>query len=199
VFLPDSGRVEVGDTLRPSARALNGRGDSVAAQIYWSSLDTAIVPVVDSGTGATFAKAAGTGRLQARTGALRSNPQTIVVLVRLDSASAAGPIRDTITVSAPDSLSDSLAVKAWTGGATGAGAGGRTVAYAATIYPPGATIVTFVPKANVQTDAGGIAVARLRLETGPLPDSVVVTATLRRPNGTDVPGSPVRFVVEFQP
>ena len=199
MFLPDSGRLEVGDTLRPSARALNGRGDSVAAQIYWSSLDSGVVPVVDSVTGATFAKAAGTGRLKARTGALRSNPQTVVVLVRLDSASAAGPTGDTITVSAPDSLSDSLVVKAWTGGATGVGASGRTVVYAAAIYPPGATIVTFVPRANVQTDAGGIAVARLRFEAGPLPDSVVVSATLRRPNGSDVPGSPVRFVVEFQP
>lgn len=181
--------------LHPAARALNGRGDSVAAQIFWSSLDTAIVSVVDSTTGVTLAKAVGTGRLQARFGGLHSNPENVAVLVRLDSASAAG---DTIIVST-DSLSDSLAVKAWTGGATGAGAGGRTVVYAAAIYPPGATIVTFVPRASVQTDAGGIAVARLRLETGPLPDSVVVTATLRRPNGIDVPGSPVRFVVEFQP
>jgi hypothetical protein len=196
VFLPDSGRVEVTDTLRPSARALNGRGDSVAAQVYWSSLDTAIVVVVDSGTGDTFAKAVGTGRLQARVGSLRSNPQNVFILARLDSASAAGPIRDTVTVSAPGSLSDSLAVKAWTGTS---GAAGRPVAYAAAIYPPGATTVTFVPREAVPTDAGGTAVARLQLVQGPLPDSVVVTAAIRRPNGTDVPGSPVSFVVEFRP
>ena len=56
MFLPDSGRAEVGDTIHPGARALNGRGDSVAgAQIYWSSLDTGIVAVVDSTTGVTFA------------------------------------------------------------------------------------------------------------------------------------------------
>jgi hypothetical protein len=164
--------------------------------VYWSSLDTAIVPVVDSVTGVTFAKAAGSGRLQARVGGLRSNPQSVVVLVRLDSASAAGPIRDTITVSAPDSLSDSLDVKAWTGAA---GAGSRTVAYTATIYPPSGTTVTFVPKPIVQTDAGGTAVARLRFDAGPRPDSVVVTAAVRRPNGTQVPGSPVTFVVEFRP
>lgn len=196
MFLPDSGRAEVGDTLRPHARALNGRGDSVAAQIYWSSLDTAIVAVGDSGTGTTFAKAVGTGRLQARVGSLRSNPQNIAVLLRLDLASAAGPTRDTITVSAPDSLSDSLAVKAWAGTS---GAPGRPVVYGAAIYPAGATIVTFVPRETVQTDAGGIAVARLRLVEGPVPDSVVVTAAVRRPNGTDVPGSPVSFVVEFRP
>jgi hypothetical protein len=164
----------------------------VAAQIYWSSLDTAITPVVDSGTGVTFAKAAGTGRLQARAGNLRSNPENVLVFVRLDSASAAG---DTISVSA-DSLSDSLAVMAWAGTS---GAPGRPVVYTAAIYPPGATTVTFVPQASVQTNAGGTAVAQLRFATGPVPDSVVVTARVRRPNGTDVPGSPVRFVVEFQP
>ena len=196
MFFPDSGRLEVGDTLRPVARALNGHGDSVPAQVYWTSLDTAIVAVADSATGATFAKAVGIGRLQARFGGLRSNPQNVFVLLRLDSASAAGPTRDTIIVSAPDSLSDSLLVKAWAGTS---GAPGRPVVYTLAIYPAGDTTVTLLPKATVQTDANGIAFARLRLDRGPLLDSVVVTAAVRRPNGTDVPGSPVSFVVEFRP
>ena len=196
MFFPDSGRLEVGDSLHPSARALNGRGDTVPAQVFWTSLDTTIVAVADSATGATFAKAVGTGRLQARFGGLRSNPQNVFVLVRLDSASAAGAIRDTITVSAPDSLSDSLVVKAWAGTS---GAPGRPVVYTAAIYPPGDSTVKFVPKASVASDAAGIAVARLQFVKAPRPDSVVVTAAVRRPNGTDVPGSPVRFVVEFRP
>lgn len=79
IVLPDSGKIDVGDTLRPSARALNGRGDSVAAQIFWASLDTAIIVVVDSTDGRTYGRAPGTGRLQARTGALRSNPQGVIV------------------------------------------------------------------------------------------------------------------------
>lgn len=79
ITLPDSGTVVVGDTLHPSARALNGRGDSVPAVIFWSSLDTAIIAVLDSTDGRTLGKAAGTGRLQARTGALRSNPQSVIV------------------------------------------------------------------------------------------------------------------------
>ncbi len=184
--------MEVGDTLHPTARALNGRGDSVAAEIFWSSLDTAIVVVVDSATGATRGKAVGPGRVQARFGSLRSNPQNLAVLVRVDSASAAG---DTIIVSA-DSLSDSLVVKAWAGAS---GAAGRTVVYGTTIYPAGATNVTLVPTGTAQTDATGIVARQLRLNAGPLPDSVVVTAAVRRPNGSNVPGSPVRFVVEFQP
>lgn len=79
IALPDSGVITVGDTLHPSARALNGRGDSVQAEIFWSSLDTAIIAVLDSADGRTLGKAAGTGRLQARTGALRSNPQSVIV------------------------------------------------------------------------------------------------------------------------
>jgi hypothetical protein len=194
VFLPDSGRVEVGDTLRPGARALNGRGDSVAAPISWSSLDTAIVAVVDSAAGVTFARAVGTGRLQARVGGLRSNPQSVVVALRLDSASAAGP--DRVTVTAPDSVSDSLVVKAWVGTS---GSAGRRVMYAAAIYPPGGTTLTFVPGSTVVTNGAGIAAAQVRLVAGTRPDSVLVTATLRRLDGTLVPGTPVTFVVEFRP
>jgi len=195
IVLPDSGRVEVTDTLRPRGRALNGRGDSVAAAIVWASLDPTLIIVVDSTTGVAYAQGIGTGRLQARVGGLRSNPQNVFVLVRLDSTGAAGPIRDTVTVSAPDSLSDSLAVKAWAGTS---GAASRPVVFAAAIYPAAATTVTFVPRDTLQTDVGGIAAARLRLVAGPRPDSVVVTAAARRPNGTAVPG-PVKFVVEFRP
>jgi hypothetical protein len=81
IVLPDSGRMVVGDHLFPGARALNGRGDSVAAEIFWSSLDTAVIAVLDSATGETLGKTAGTGRLQARTGPLRSNPQSVIVRV----------------------------------------------------------------------------------------------------------------------
>lgn len=198
VVLPDSGRMELGDTLHPGARALDGRGDSVAAQVYWSSLDTAIVTVPDSATGVTLAKAVGTGRLQARFGGLRSNPENVIVLAHLDSASVAAPLRDTVTASAPDSLSDSLLVKAWVGTS---GAPGRSVEYTMAIYPPADSSVTLLPKAPVQTDATGIAFKRVGVKPGggPRPDSVVVTARVRRPNGSDVPGSPMTFVVEFRP
>jgi len=202
VFFPDSGRLEIGDTLHPSARALNGHGDSVAAQVFWTSLDTGIVAVVDSGSGVTFAKAAGTGRLQARFGGLHSNPENVFVFVRLDSASVAGATRDTVVVTPPDtatkadSLSDSLAVKAWAGAG---GAPSRPVVYSADVYPPSDTTVTLVPKGTVLTNANGIAVVQVRLHKAPVPDSVVVTAVVRRPNGSEVPGSPVRFVVEFRP
>ncbi len=196
VFLPDSGRIEVGDTLQPAARALNGRGDPVTGPIYWNSLDTGLV-VLDSASGLSYGRAVGTARLQARAPGLRSNPENVFVLARLDSASAAGPIRDTVTLSAPDSVSGDLVVKAWAGTS---GAPGRPVVYAAAaIYPAGATTVKFVPRDTLQTSASGTTAAQLRFLTGPRPDSVVVTAAVRRPNGTPVPGSPVTFVVEFRP
>jgi len=37
------------------------------------------------------------------------------------------------------------------------------------------------------------------LIAGPLPDSVLVTASAHRAVGTPVPGSPVTFVVRFLP
>ncbi|HXF96756.1 MAG TPA: hypothetical protein VNI61_11715, partial [Gemmatimonadales bacterium] len=113
VTVPDSGFLEAGDTLYPRARPLNGRGDSVPAPVVWGSLDTAIVAVVDSESGATWGKAPGAGRIQARVGRLRSNPILLVVQPPLDSIGAAGALRDTVFVSGPprDTLSDSLAVR----------------------------------------------------------------------------------------
>src|SRR6266550_1813647 len=80
IVLPDSGRVEVTDPFRPRARALNGIGDSVQAELSWASLDTAVLAVLDSTTGVSISKTIGSARLQARTGNLFSNPQTVTVL-----------------------------------------------------------------------------------------------------------------------
>ena len=187
---PDSGRIDVGDTLHPRARALNGRGDSVAATITWASLDTILA--VDSATGASVGLAIGTARLQARVGGLRSNPENVFVLPPLDTAYAVGDTRDTVTVSTPDSLSDSLVVQV---GAPAQGTNplaGRRVVYAATIYASGVSTVTFVPRDTVKTTTAGRAAAQLRYAAGTRPDSVVVTATVR-----NLP--PIQFVVEYRP
>jgi hypothetical protein len=201
VVVPDSGAVEIGDTLRPGARALNGRGDSVAAAIAWAAFDTAIAAVVDSTTGATLGKTRGVARIQARVGALRSSPLTIRVQTPADSVRAGGDTRDTVTLSAPDSLSDSLIVRAFATPVDGANLLGRRVAFAWTVYPAGATGVTLVPRDTVLTGVSGLAVARLRATSGagPTPDSVVVTATARRADGQTIPGAPITFVVEFRP
>jgi len=197
ILLPDSGHIELGDTLRPLGRALNSRGDSIAAQIFWASLDTATIVVLDSTQGVTVGKVVGNGRVQARVGPLRSNPQTVVVAARLDSVRAAGLVRDTVTVSTPDSLSDTLFVRVFA--VDSEPPAGRQVVYALTTYPASGPTVRFVRGGTVTTDGTGLAFEQLRLSPGTLPDSVVVTATVERFTGTNIPGSPVTFVVAFRP
>jgi hypothetical protein len=193
MVFPDSGRIDVNDTLRPHARALNGRGDSVAATVIWASLDTAIMRVIDSTTGVAVAESVGTARLQARAGTLRSNPQNVFVLPPLDSARADSVTRDTVVVSAPDSLSDSLVVRVFAAPEGTNPLASRRVVYAIdSIYSSGVTTVTFVPRDTVKTNVAGKAAARVQFLGGTVPDSIVVFATV---------GSfpPIRFVVEFRP
>ena len=192
IVLPDSGRVELTDTFRPHGWALNGLGDSVQAQLSWSSLDTALA-VLDSATGVSIAKAVGSARLQAHTGNLFSNPQTVTIKERLDSLRAAGARRDTVFVSA-DSLSDSLSVQAYAFGGTPLG---RRVVYGFATFPDSGPVVTLVPNDTVATNSAGVAVTRVRFDGGTVPDSVVVTATLRHVNGALLPDT-VKFVVEFR-
>jgi len=196
IVLPDSGRVEVTDTFRPRARALNGIGDSVQAELSWASLDTAVLAVLDSTTGVSISKTIGSARLEARTGNLFSNPQTVTVLTRLDSIRVLGAARN--TVFAADSLSDSLQVQAFALG--GAIPASRRVVFTKTTFPASDSMVTLVPKDTVFTNPStGVAVVQVRLGTGPVPDSVVVTATMQHVNRTPVQGSPLTFVVEFRP
>ena len=213
VTLPDSGIVERGDTMIPRARALNGRGDSVATTVYWSALDTLIVQVLDTTTGATLGKKPGSvsGRIQARAGSLRSNPLSVAVRPQADTLFASGTGRDTVTASASaDSLSDSLkvqiqdlyvlsdTVRACSKGITPVNLAARPVTFQIT-YPTGGSGFTLVPQDSVLSGSGGIAVVRVRLVNRTLPDSAVVTATAVRANGLPVPGSGVTFVVEFVP
>jgi len=197
--LPDSGRVEMTDTFRPHARALNGFGDSVAAVVVWTSLDTAFIQVLDSLTGVTEPKSVGTGRLLVRTGRLFSNPQTVFVLARLDSMAAASPTRDTLDVTPDttvDSLSDPLTIETI---ALGGAASGRRVIFALTTYPAGGPVATLLPRDTVTTDQTGRAGVQVLVHPGSLPDSVVVTASMTRFDGSTLPGSPVIFVLEFLP
>ena len=203
IILPDSGRVELTDTFHPRAVALNAVGDSVQADIFWASLDTAALQVLDSSTGISLAKAITQARLQARTGRLLSNPQSITILARLDSIRAASGTRDTVFVTpvppdtAADSLSDPLTVQAYALG--GVVPANRRVVFRLTTFPDSGRVVTFVPKDTVFTDGSGVAAVRVRLRPGLLPDSVVVQATMLHVNRDTVPGSPVTFVVEFKP
>lgn len=193
VILPDSGRVEVSETFRPRAIALNAVGDSVLADVFWDSFDSTL-KVVDSTTGVSLGAFVGSARLQARTGNLRSNANlpNVAVLARLDSMAADSVTRDTLI----DSVSNPLRIKTF---GFGGFASGRRVIYSFTTYPASGPVVTLVPRDTVTTGGDGKASVQVRLRPGPIPDSVVVTATMRKFHGDSLPGSPVTFVVEFKP
>jgi hypothetical protein len=215
VAAPDS--LEEYDSVTPRARLLDGHGDSVAATIVWSlpdSADTVALKLIDATTGRITVNHTGlTGRLLARAGSFVGNPVSIRTLAAADTLFAARPVRDSVSVTAADSLSDSLqveladTVKSSTGGdSLTVPLGGRPVVYTITYSGTGGSVGlvtsdttrTGVTTDTVATASSGIAFVKVRLR-GPLPDSVVVTASARRAVGTPVPGSPVTFVVRFRP
>lgn len=201
VSLPDSGVVEEGDTIVPNVRALNGVGDSVAADIVWATPDTGNLTVLDSATGATLAVRPPQGRLQARVGSLRSNLLTVTVRPQADTIFATGAQRDTVAAgTSADSLSAPLTVRLQdlTTGAAPADLTNRPVLFTLA-YPTDAGAFRLEPGDTVLTAAGGVASVRVRLLSRPLPDSAVVDARAVRANGQPVPGSPITFVVEYVP
>lgn len=170
---------------------MNGRGDSTAATLVWSALDTTI-RVVDSTTGAAVGVFAGPGRLVARAGALSSNPAVVNVLGTLDSIAAFGRTVDTVTVSKPDSLSDTLKIQAFS---VGTPSPHRRIVLSID-FPPGGTDITLVPGDTIVTGPQGTASFQVRL-TGVRPDSATITASATY-RGAAVPGSP-HYVVVFLP
>jgi len=158
----------------------------------WTALDTTI-QVVDSLSGAAVGVSPGPGRLVASLGALRSNPAVVNVLGTLDSIVAVGRTLDTVTVSKPDSLSDSLTIEAFSGGIASAH---RRIGLSID-FPPGGTGITLVPGDTIVTGPQGIAAFFVQL-TGVRPDSAVISATATY-QGVPVTGSPTRYVVVFQP
>ena len=218
VSAPDS--LEEYDTLTPHARVLDGRGDSVAATIVWATGDTTpILTLLDSLTGRAVVNRIGqTGRLLARADGLISNAVSIRTLAAADTLFTQGATVHTVSL-AVDSVSDSLQVEvadtiesASGGDSLTVGLAGRPVVYSITNPPsPGpVTLVThdsvhsLVTTDTVVTGTSGIAFVKVRLLGPSVPDSVVVTATARRAKqgravGDTVRGSPVTFVVRFQP
>lgn len=206
-FVPDSSRMEVGDTLLPTAHALNGRGDSVGATLYWDDLDTGIVLIVDSVTGATRGLRPGTAQIQARAGNLRSDPIPLTVLATADTIFADSTTTDSVSVSTkPDSLSDFLRVQVQTFPDSGPpqALSGRRVVFQL-LYPLDTAAMVLFPRDSAGTidtaltDFNGLATIQARLKNRTLPDSAIIQATAARLHGQTVHGAPITFVVRFYP
>ncbi len=206
--------VEMGDTLRLTARAINASGEVVPeVVIIWAVLD------VDSGqlgftldsAGLVTGVSPGTGRVQARIESLRSDPITIEVTAIPDSAEAAGAIR--LVVPAGIDQSDALMVLVLesTSGPS-LPIANKSVRFALVDPAPGTaaaeglfllasdTVPGLDPHETVAvTGATGVATATVnRVAAATVPDSAAVEATALTDRGDVVAGSPIRFTVVFE-
>ncbi len=213
---PTAPVVEVGDTIRLTARALDAAGDTVpGATVTWAILELDTVPVgfsIDTATGLVSGLSPGSGRVVATVENLQTNPITVTVTARPDSIAIVGPAVD--TVGAGGVASPPLETVVWdltTIPGTSIPIQGKTVTYrlvdpapgtaaaqALGLAPTGGTLGTDSTRTAVVTDANGVASAELLLlGSATPPDSAVVEAGALTALGDTVPGSPVRFVVHF--
>jgi hypothetical protein len=200
---PATDSLEVHDTLQLHARALDRNGDSIPADIRWTSSDTGLV--VDSATGLAVGHAPCVQcTVRAHVGTLYSTAIPLRVV--------AGP--DTLVVGATSlTVASGVAASAaldaqLLGGTPPAGVAGRRLVYevVAPLFPDPATrTVELAPGLlidTVLTNADGRAATAVTLQrvTGvAAPESAVVEVRAARASGRPVPGSGQRFVVHFQP
>lgn len=198
--LPVPAAVEQHDTVGLRARALDARGDSIAAIIVWRAADTTLI-LVDSSGLVTTGLTSGSGRVQAATGTLRSPLTQLTIRPRSDTLALTSPLADTVALT--DSASAALGASVLSFNPAGGVPGTRviyevvdTVAALGTVRFAGGGL-----RQSVTTLASGAASpgASLRKVAGATPPaSVEVRVRASRPSGTPVPGSGQLFTIFFQ-
>lgn len=200
-------KVEEGDTLRLTARVLNGAGNVVSgATVSWAAADTAPGFTLDETTGLVTATRPGSWRVLAKVESLQSDPLTLTVTAQPDTVAAA-TLR--VTMPAPSAVSPPLTVTVLdrtTTPGSHLGITGKAVTFQV-IQPAGATgffltkdsVAGTDPRTAVATTAaGGAAQVTARRVSGQTqPDSAIVEARVTTARGGAVAGSPIRFVVLF--
>ena len=196
-----SGQVEVGDTAVFGARALNQKGDSVAATFIWQTADTATV-FLDSITGRVAGKVPGTARVQARTGSLFSDLVTVTVVPAADTLVIVPP--DSARLAPADTSSAPLVSEIDTTNPTGPLAGRRIIYEIVQFFPATDTVSLNggLLSLGVTTGASGQPASTVYVRALPgqdRPDSVFVEIRSYRPSGALIPGSGQHFIVRFDP
>ncbi|HXE56424.1 MAG TPA: hypothetical protein VNK43_00340 [Gemmatimonadales bacterium] len=209
LVLPVVRDVEVGDTLQLTARGLNRDGEPLPVDIAWFTPDNTVwIDATGRLTGLVPGQA---GRVQARSGNLRSELVPFRVLPGADTLVMVGPeiSQVPVDVAASEPLVARLDTHSPVPPATGTQPlAGRGIIYRIVepVFPdPSARTVELLPAAaladTVITDASGgppapgITVGRI--PGVPSPDSAVVEVVAERLSGRLVPGSGRRFVVRF--
>lgn len=199
--LPSPAVVEQNDTLRLRARALNADGDSVAADVFWRTLDDTVLTVVDSIGLVTTSRTSGTARVQARVGSLRSDLVSLSLRPRSDTVLLS--VADTITIPAADSLSSALGARVESLDPVG-GVAGTSILYEVVDTVAARGRVRFANgllafRATTGSDGGPTTAVTLRKVAAQAPPPVVeVRVSASRPSGTPVPGSGQVFTLLFQ-
>ena len=192
--------LDVSDTSRVFAQALNKNGDVVPAPIEWLALDT--TAGVDS-SGLVRADFPGQARIQAQTGTLLSNILNFTIVPRPDTVVIVG--EDTLRVLVGEGSSAPLEVRLDTHemGDTLPANGGR-IEYR--IVEPDSTqprSVEFTGQVTIDTVTTGldgtstVPVLLNRVAGVTSPDSAIVEITAFRFRVDTVPGSGQRFVIRF--
>lgn len=209
IVLPATTSLEVGDTIRLRARALDLDGNPVAATIEWGTPDSVIA--VESATGLVTGLIAGggLGRVQAviRDPAftLASGFVSFSILARPDSLVLIGD--SVLTVAATETMAGPLVAELRSHQPAGP-LPNRNIVYEIVdpVFPtPADRTVELLNRAlidTVLTAATGQPsppVLLLRVAGTSAPDSVVVVIRADRATGEAVPGSGQRFRVRFVP
>lgn len=201
IRLPNPAVVQLDDTVQLSARALNLAGDSVAADIIWLTPDTGSVAVDSSGR-LTAKLATGTGRVQARTGSLRSNLETFTIQRRSDSVALTLPAD--LTVFPEDSATVPLVATLLSLTPDTAGITGSTLLYEVVDSAALRGIVRFaggvlsLRATTSTTGAPAVGVTLRRVPGATFPATATVRVSATRPSGAVVPGSGQTFSITLQ-
>lgn len=198
VLTPQPAVMEQYDTLRLRARALNLQGDSVAAVITWVAADT--LAVVTGGDSLSTVYTSGIGKVQARSGSLRSAVINFSIRRQSDTLVIVGSATDTVVTD--DSASAPLVAAVLSLRPDTAGIGGTRIHYVIdsgpvdSVHFAGDVSELFAPTGSTGEPATPVTLRRREGTTG----TVIVTVDAVRPSGKPVPvdSTSRRFTVVFE-